>query len=157
RGGDGVDLPPGRDGSASEPPVVPAAVPVRHHSRQPGAGLDRQPAHPARGRRGDDRRCLAAARPPGQAADHGAGMTAFTATAAYEWRMQLRKPAIWIATALPYLVYVGFALLGTDTTGLSRYRQETDPKVWMVDALGWFAPFLPMVFGIVLADRLVRD
>lgn len=84
-------------------------------------------------------------------------MTAFAATAAYEWRMQIRKPAIWIATALPYLVYVGFALLGTDTTGLRRYRQQTDPKVWMVDALGWFAPFLPIVFGIVLADRLVRD
>lgn len=84
-------------------------------------------------------------------------MSAFAATAAYEWRMQIRKPAIWIATALPYLAYLGFALLGTDTTGLPRYRQETDPKVWMVDALGWFAPFLPMVFGIVLADRLVRD
>jgi ABC-type Na+ efflux pump permease subunit len=84
-------------------------------------------------------------------------MTAFAATAAYEWRMQIRKPAIWIATALPYLVYVGFAVLGTDSTGLQRYRQETDPKVWMVDALGWFAPFLPIVFGIVLADRLVRD
>jgi ABC-type Na+ efflux pump permease subunit len=27
----------------------------------------------------------------------------------------------------------------------------------MVDALGWFTPVLPMIFGIVLADRLVRD
>jgi hypothetical protein len=60
-------------------------------------------------------------------------MTAFAATAAYEWRMQIRKPAIWIATALPYLVYVGFALLGADSTGLRRYREETDRRSgwWM--------------------------
>jgi ABC-type Na+ efflux pump permease subunit len=71
--------------------------------------------------------------------------------------MQLRKPAIWIATALPFALYALFAVLGSDSTGLQRYRYETSPKVWMVDALGWFTPVLPMIFGIVLADRLVRD
>jgi len=84
-------------------------------------------------------------------------MTAFAATARYELRMQLRKPAIWIATGLPFGLYALFAVLGSDSTGLQRYRYETSPKVWMVDALGWFTPVLPMVFGIVLADRLVRD
>jgi hypothetical protein len=47
-------------------------------------------------------------------------------------------------------------VLGSDSTGLQRCRYETSPKVWMVDALGWFTPVLPMIFGIVLADRLVR-
>ena len=84
-------------------------------------------------------------------------MTAFAATARYELRMQLRKPAIWIATASPFALYALFAVLGSDSTGLQRYRYETSPKLWMVDALGWFTPVLPMIFGIVLADRLVRD
>jgi ABC-2 type transport system permease protein len=84
-------------------------------------------------------------------------MTAFAATTRYELRMQLRKPAIWIATVLPFALFALFAVLGQDSSGLDRYRYETNPKVWMVDALGWFTPLLPMVFGIVLADRLVRD
>jgi ABC-type transport system involved in multi-copper enzyme maturation permease subunit len=84
-------------------------------------------------------------------------MNALTAAARYELRMQLRKPAIWIATVLPFAVFALFAALGSDSTGLSQYRYETSPKVWMVEALGWFTPLLPMVFGIVLADRLVRD
>jgi ABC-type Na+ efflux pump permease subunit len=58
---------------------------------------------------------------------------------------------------LPFALYALFTVLGSDTTGLQRYRYETSPKVWMVDALGWFTPVLPMIFGIVLADRLVRD
>ncbi len=84
-------------------------------------------------------------------------MRAFAATARYELRMQLHRPAIWIATALPFGLFALFTVLGNDSTGLDRYRYETSPKVWMVDALGWFTPLLPIVFGIVLADRLVRD
>jgi ABC-2 type transport system ATP-binding protein len=71
--------------------------------------------------------------------------------------MQLRKPAIWIATVLPFALWALFAVLGNDSTGLQRHVQETSPKLWVVEALGWFTPVLPMVFGIVLADRLVRD
>lgn len=84
-------------------------------------------------------------------------MTALAATARYELRMQLRKPAIWIATGLPFGVYALFAVLGSDSTGLRRHWYEISPKLWVVEALGWFTPALPMVFGIVLADRLVRD
>ena len=84
-------------------------------------------------------------------------MTALAATARYELRMQLRKPAIWIATGLPFALWALFAVLGSDSTGLQRHLSETSPKLWMADALGWFTPVLPMVFGIVLADRLVRD
>jgi len=84
-------------------------------------------------------------------------MTAFAATARYELLMQLRKPAIWIAIALPYVLFVLLIVLGEQSTGLDRYRDETNPKVWIIEALGWFTPVLPMVFGIVLADRLVRD
>jgi hypothetical protein len=77
------------------------------------------------------------------------------ATTSAGWLL-LRKPAIWIATASPFALYALFAVLGSDSTGLQRCRYETSPKVWMVDALGWFTPVLPMIFGIVLADRLVR-
>jgi ABC-type Na+ efflux pump permease subunit len=84
-------------------------------------------------------------------------MTGFAGTARYELLMQLRKPAIWIATVLPFGLYALFAVLGQDSTGLARHRLEADPKAWIVEALGWFLPVMPMVFGIVLADRLVRD
>jgi ABC-2 type transport system permease protein len=82
-------------------------------------------------------------------------MTAFAATTSYELRMQLRKPAIWIATVIPYGLYAVLAMMGTQN--LERLTQDTNPKTWMVASFGWFTPLLAMVFGIVLADRLVRD
>ena len=82
-------------------------------------------------------------------------MTAFAATTSYELRMQLRKPAIWIATVIPFGLYAVLAMMGTQN--LERLTQETNPKTWMVETLGSFTPLLAMVFGFVLADRLVRD
>jgi ABC-2 type transport system permease protein len=82
-------------------------------------------------------------------------MTAFAATTSYELRMQLRKPAIWIATVIPYGLYAVLAMMGTQN--LERLTQDTNPKTWMAASFGWFTPLLAMVFGIVLADRLVRD
>jgi len=82
-------------------------------------------------------------------------MTAFAATASYELRMQLRKPAIWIATAIPFGLFAVLAAMGTQN--MERLTQDTDPKTWMAASLGWFTPLLAMVFGFVLADRLVRD
>jgi ABC-type transport system involved in multi-copper enzyme maturation permease subunit len=84
-------------------------------------------------------------------------MTAFAATTRYELRMQLRKPAIWIATAIPFGLFALLAMMGTQRGGLERLTQDTAPKTWMVESLGWFVTPLAMVFGIVLADRLVRD
>lgn len=82
-------------------------------------------------------------------------MTTFAATAGYELRMQLRKPAIWIATGLPFALFAVLAAM--DTQNLERITQDTDPKTWIANGMGWFTPLLAMVFGIVLADRLVRD
>jgi ABC-2 type transport system permease protein len=82
-------------------------------------------------------------------------MTAFAATTRYELRMQLRKPAVWIATVIPYGLFAVLAAMGTQN--MERLTQDTDPKTWMVASLGWFTPLLTMVFGFVLADRLVRD
>lgn len=82
-------------------------------------------------------------------------MTTFAATASYELRMQLRKPAIWIATVIPFGLFAVLAAMGTQN--MERLVQDTDPKTWMAESLGWFTPLLAMVFGIVLADRLVRD
>ena len=61
-------------------------------------------------------------------------MTALAATARYELGMQLRKPAIWIATALPFALYALFAVPGSDSTGLQRYRYETSRRC------GWSMP-----------------
>ena len=82
-------------------------------------------------------------------------MTAFAASASYELRMQLRKPAIWIATVIPFALFAVLAVM--DTQNLERLTQDTDPKTWIADGMGWFTPLLAMVFGFVLADRLVRD
>jgi ABC-2 type transport system permease protein len=82
-------------------------------------------------------------------------MIAFAATTSYELRMQLRKPAIWIATVIPYGLYAVLAMMGTQN--MERLTQDTNPKTWMAASLGWFTPLLAMVFSFVLADRLVRD
>jgi ABC-2 type transport system permease protein len=82
-------------------------------------------------------------------------MTAFAATASYELRMQLRRPVIWIATVIPFGLFAVLAVM--DTQNLERLTQDTNPKTWIVDGMGWFTPLLAMVFGMVLADRLVRD
>lgn len=82
-------------------------------------------------------------------------MTAFAASASYELRMQLRKPAIWIATVIPFALFAVLAVM--DTQNLERLTQDTDPKTWIADGMGWFTPLLAMVFGFVLADRVVRD
>jgi ABC-2 type transport system permease protein len=82
-------------------------------------------------------------------------MTAFAATARYELLMQLRKPVIWIATLIPFVLFAVLAMMGTQN--LDRLTGDANPKSWMVNTLGWFIPLLAMVFGIVLADRLVRD
>jgi ABC-2 type transport system permease protein len=84
-------------------------------------------------------------------------MTAFAATARYELRMQLHKPTIWIATLIPYGFYAVLAMMGTQGGGLDRLTHNNDPKTWVVDSMGWFIPPLAIVFGLVLADRLVRD
>src|SRR5262245_52200002 len=150
-----VVLRPGRGGAVAAAPVVAPALPVRHHPRHGRRRLDRQPADPARRRRGDDRRRVATAAPHEPAAHQGDGMTAFAATASYELRMQLRKPAIWIATAIPFGLFAVLAMMGTQN--MDRLTQDTNPKTWMAESMGWFTPLLAMVFGIVLADRLVRD
>jgi hypothetical protein len=82
-------------------------------------------------------------------------MTAFAATTRYELLMQLRKPAVWIATLIPFGLFAVLAMMNTQ--GLDRLTSNTNPKTWMVEAMGWFVAPLAMVFGIVLADRLVRD
>jgi ABC-type transport system involved in multi-copper enzyme maturation permease subunit len=82
-------------------------------------------------------------------------MTGFAAAASYELRMQLRKPAIWIATVLPFALFTVLAMMGTQN--LDRLTSDTDPKTWLADSMGSFTPLFAMVFGFVLADRLVRD
>ncbi len=69
----------------------------------------------------------------------------------YEFRMQARRKSVWIATLLSSLVVV---------TGLSNpWNVSTDASVNTV--IGNWAivcnAFMPVVFGVLLADRLPRD
>lgn len=69
----------------------------------------------------------------------------------YEFRMQARRKSVWIATLLSSLVVV---------TGLSNpWNASTDTSVNTV--IGNWAivcnAFMPVVFGVLLADRLPRD
>jgi ABC-2 type transport system permease protein len=80
-------------------------------------------------------------------------MIALRAALKYELRMQLRKPSLWITMA----VLTGFTLATSGTLGLGMLFGEPDPRAAMVFAGRLVMLFLPIGFGSLLADRLVRD
>lgn len=79
-------------------------------------------------------------------------MSAFTATARYEFHMQVRKRSTWIVAGLSVLLLVVLTnrLLQDLLTG-------SDPKGTMVTAAFQANLLLPIGYGCILADRLVRD
>ncbi len=84
-------------------------------------------------------------------------VAAFGGAVSYEYRMQIRRPALWIAVALITLLVLGRAfagnLAGFGSISASTYRAF--PLEANVVAIGSY--FLPIVFGILLADRLPRE
>jgi ABC-2 type transport system permease protein len=79
-------------------------------------------------------------------------MTAFRACLRYELRMQLRKRSVWITTgALCVLTVVA------SPANIGKVFAEPDPSAAMAFAVQLVTLLLPVGFGVLLADRLVRD
>jgi hypothetical protein len=81
---------------------------------------------------------------------HGIWTALFGATK-YEFRMQLRRKSIWIAITLPSL------LVFTGLRNPWNFQHDTTLSVVVAQWAVVCNAFLPIVFGVLLADRLPRD
>ncbi len=79
-------------------------------------------------------------------------MTALRACLRYELRMQLRKRSLWITMGALAVLTV---LVGPQNVG--KVFAEEDPAAAMVFGGQLVMLLLPVGFGVLLADRLVRD
>lgn len=79
-------------------------------------------------------------------------MNVLLAVARYESRMHLRKRSIWITTGLTVLLMV---LLSGGT--VSGFFDGPDPEAVMVFTAFQVNLLLPVGYGCLLADRLIRD
>jgi hypothetical protein len=84
-------------------------------------------------------------------------IAAFCGAVRYEYRMQVRRPAVWIAVALITLLVLGRAFAGNlvGFQSIPAFFSTAFPLEANVVAIGGY--FLPVVFGILLADRLPRE
>jgi hypothetical protein len=81
----------------------------------------------------------------------------------YEFRMQLRRPAVWIALAFAAALPFAFWLLAAPSDLHGYYSREQ--HAWfppsqtnaILDWTQFLALLLPVGVGLVLADRLARD
>ncbi|MFC4060094.1 hypothetical protein ACFOWE_17455 [Planomonospora corallina] len=78
-----------------------------------------------------------------------------TATLRYEFRMQLRRPALWIAHVLLFAVLVVLDD-GYWTLDLGRAGAH-DPREAMITAAEVVFVLLPLAYACLLTDRLARD
>jgi ABC-2 type transport system permease protein len=78
-------------------------------------------------------------------------MTTLLAAFRYELRMQFRKPSVWLTMA-------ALAVLTALTPGnVNDVLSRSDPETAMVLAARLVMLLLPVGFGCLVADRLVRD
>jgi ABC-2 type transport system permease protein len=94
-------------------------------------------------------------------------LSVFLGAARYEFRMQLRRRAIWFVPALfgALLLPLWYLFESCDLHGCMQHQGEGGPLVWSPpipgDAVLQWAQFvavlLPVGAGLVLADRLARD
>jgi hypothetical protein len=83
-----------------------------------------------------------------------APLNAFVGVWTYEFKMQVRRPALWIAIGLGGLLIGGGLLLPALPYAPNEVR--TPPRLVGTIAYG-LNLFLPIVFGILLADRVPRE
>jgi ABC-2 type transport system permease protein len=81
-----------------------------------------------------------------------AATTAFAGVVAYEFRMQVRRPAVWIAVGGVALLLMARALRGSPASFRSLTPLRMESNVAIISSY-----FLPIIFGILLADRLPRE
>lgn len=79
-------------------------------------------------------------------------MTAFRACLRYELRMQLRKRSLWIAIAA-----LAALTVAVSAHNVGNVFVQPDPATAMTLAAQLVMLLLPVGFGALLADRLVRD
>ncbi|MER6171180.1 hypothetical protein [Streptosporangium sp. NPDC001681] len=77
------------------------------------------------------------------------------ATFRYEFRMQIRRRVLWIVYGLTYAVIV--ITLNPAYVDLQRGADRDDPTTAMIVSADLLMTLLPIVYGCLLADRLVRD
>ncbi|SFI13753.1 ABC-type transport system involved in multi-copper enzyme maturation, permease component [Streptosporangium canum] len=78
------------------------------------------------------------------------------ATFRYEFRMQIRRPVLWIVYGLTFAVTVagfGHTYLDLNLGG----DEGREPRPAMIVSAILLTSLLPIVYGCLLADRLVRD
>jgi ABC-2 type transport system permease protein len=83
-------------------------------------------------------------------------VTTFEAALRYEFRMQLRKRSVWLVPAVSVLL---FLLLGGSLLRdlFDAVEARTAGKAAMIDLGIQLNALLPIGFGCLLADRLIRD
>src|SRR6516164_3953006 len=77
--------------------------------------------------------------------------SAFAAALRYEFLMQVRRPALWV------IMIVCGAMAGFPFTNTNGLPDSITPQQIIVGATHLLNMFLPIVFGILMADRLPRD
>ncbi|MGW0591556.1 hypothetical protein [Streptosporangium sp. NPDC002607] len=78
------------------------------------------------------------------------------ATFRYEFRMQIRRPVLWIVYGLTFAALVAIQPKTYATLNLGG-GEGTVPQTAMVASATLLMSLLPIVYGCLLADRLVRD
>ena len=78
------------------------------------------------------------------------------ATMRYEFRMQIRRPVLWIVYGLTYAATVA-AFGSTYVTLDLGFGEGLTSKTAMISSASLLMSLLPIVYGCLLADRLIRD
>ncbi|MGI5488671.1 hypothetical protein [Microtetraspora malaysiensis] len=78
------------------------------------------------------------------------------ATLRYEFLMQIRRPVMWIVYGLTFVVLVATLWPGYRTLDLGT-GDGHDPKQAMLVSAKLTMSLLPIVYGCLIADRLLRD
>lgn len=78
--------------------------------------------------------------------------TALAGAMAYEFRMQVRRPAVWIAIGGVALLLLARSLRGSLAGFRSLAPLRLESNIAIISSY-----FLPIIFGILLADRLPRE
>jgi hypothetical protein len=86
-------------------------------------------------------------------------MSQFIGLFRHEFRMSIRRPGLWIAYGLLFLFFTSFMFMSSPGGALDENEVITMPDLWKYAGrfIIQFNLFLPVVGGILAADRMQRD
>jgi ABC-2 type transport system permease protein len=90
-------------------------------------------------------------------------LAVFSGVLRYEFRMQIRRPALWITMLLFALLIVGIGGVGSGISGdviRGELLRNAEPRPLLNFLAQWayrINTFFPIAIGVLLADRLPRD